>query len=138
VNANEDAFRNSQCGVVPFGVCSRTFDLQDSRLIAENGPNDVRRNAPLLGRYSKLSENLELRRTWCERVGTGLDLSSVTIGGPTAVNKPKRVKKEKFPSSVEVFEVQSPVDTDVAQCEPYRAVDSDLHELFFEPSEPVV
>jgi len=29
-------------------------------------------------RYSKLSENLELRRAWAERVGTGLDLSRAT------------------------------------------------------------
>jgi integrase len=29
-------------------------------------------------RYSKVSENLDLRRTWAERVGTGLDLSCTT------------------------------------------------------------
>jgi hypothetical protein len=32
----------------------------------------------ITNRYSKLSENLELRRTWAERVGTGLDLSVAT------------------------------------------------------------
>jgi integrase len=31
-------------------------------------------------RYSKVSENLELRRTWTERVGTGLDLSCAHYG----------------------------------------------------------
>jgi integrase len=32
----------------------------------------------ITNRYSKVSENLELRRTWAERVGTGLDLSCAT------------------------------------------------------------
>lgn len=32
----------------------------------------------ITNRYSKVSENLELRRTWAERVGTGLDLLCAT------------------------------------------------------------
>jgi integrase len=32
----------------------------------------------ITNRYSKVPENLELRRTWAERVGTGIELSSVT------------------------------------------------------------
>lgn len=32
----------------------------------------------ITNRYSKLPENLELRRTWAERVGTGLALSVAT------------------------------------------------------------
>jgi site-specific recombinase XerC len=40
----------------------------------------------ITGRYSKLSENLELRRMWAERVGTGVDLCCAT-GLPAPHNR---------------------------------------------------
>jgi integrase len=40
-------------------------------------------------RYSKLSQNLELRRTWAERVETGLDLSCIT-GDPRPLTRSSR------------------------------------------------
>jgi integrase len=41
-------------------------------------------------RYSKLSENLELRRVWAERVGAGLDLSTLTK------NKTAQTARDEF------------------------------------------
>jgi integrase len=79
--------------------------------------------------YSKLSENLELRRTWSERAGTGLDLSCVTNGGPTSITKRKQVTRAESATPVEPVERVA-----TFQREQYRAVDSDLPELFFEPA----
>ncbi len=77
--------------------------------------------------YSKLSENLELRRTWSERAGTGLDLSCVTIGEPVAVNKSKRVKLQRLSAT----SVES-----VERVATFQATDEDLPiELFEKPTE---
>jgi hypothetical protein len=44
-------------------------------------------------RYPKLSENLELHRTWAERVGTGLDLSvTAEILALRSSKKPRKAK----------------------------------------------
>lgn len=51
----------------------------------------------ITNRYSKVSENLELRRTWVERVGVGLDLSCVT-GHPGQRTKKSR-KQSSQPAS---------------------------------------
>jgi hypothetical protein len=75
----------------------------------------------ITNRYSKLSENLELRRTWAERVGTGLDLSSVTGAPPPTNAKPR---KPKSPS----YRVE-PIVTEPA----YLATNDDLPEIFSTP-----
>jgi integrase len=75
----------------------------------------------ITSRYSKLSENLELRRTWTERVGTGIDLSCVM--GDQQPN-PAKPRKPKLPSyRVEPIVMESG----------YAAVDEDLPEIFATP-----
>lgn len=47
----------------------------------------------ITNRYSKVSENLELRRTWTERVGTGLDLSKLKDDpAPEKFLKPRNLR----------------------------------------------
>jgi integrase len=46
------------------------------------------RGSDVTDRYSKLSQNLELRRIWAERVGIGLDIRSATLVSQVAVRAP--------------------------------------------------
>jgi integrase len=89
--------------------------------------------ADITNRYSKLSENLESRRTWAERVGTGLDLSVATeipaprIGkAPSAEIVVKRSLVRRKPQSVIAEEV-------VPVGDHYVAGDDDLPEIFSTP-----
>jgi integrase len=76
----------------------------------------------ITNRYSKLSENLELRRTWAERVGTGLDLSVTT-----EILAPRIHKTPRKPKPV--------ADIAALPAEPtYVAVDSDLDPFFTTPA----
>jgi integrase len=76
----------------------------------------------ITNRYSKLSENLELRRTWTERVGTGLDLSGITGAPPPFIRKPAQSRKQSLTPAI--AEEATPH---------YRATDDDLPEIFATP-----
>jgi integrase len=76
----------------------------------------------ITNRYSKLSENLELRRTWAERVGTGLELSCVTGAPPPPIRKPARSRKQSLTPAIP--EEVTPH---------YQATDDDLPEVFATP-----
>jgi integrase len=77
----------------------------------------------ITSRYSKLSENLELRRTWAERVGTGLDLSSITGAPPPTNANAKPRKPESAAYRIEPV-VMEPT---------YNATDDDLSDFFSTP-----
>jgi integrase len=79
--------------------------------------------------YDKSAEDVELRRAWSEKVGTGLDLSLVTIGGPTSVTKPKHVTRAKSTEPV------ADISTNIPR--PYVAQDCDLDEFFLSTPELV-
>ena len=75
----------------------------------------------ITNRYSKLSENLELRRTWTERVGTGLDLSGIT--GAPSIHQPTQSRKPSLTQAIP--EEVTP------HC---QATDDDLAEIFSTPA----
>jgi integrase len=76
----------------------------------------------ITNRYSKLSENLELRRSWAERVGTGLDLSGITGAPPPSTRKPAQSRKQFLTPAIS--EEVTPQ---------YQATDDDLPEIFATP-----
>jgi integrase len=81
----------------------------------------------ITSRYSKLSENLELRHTWAERVGTGLDLSCIT-GHPGPL--PHQSRKPR----TSTHRAHLPESSEVAPTSTYSGTDDDLPELFFAPA----
>jgi hypothetical protein len=81
-------------------------------------------------RYSKLAENIELRKSWASRCGLGFDLPT---GGPTSAKKLKPVKKSRGRSLPEAAVKAAPAEPYV---EPYRATNDDLDASFFEQPAP--
>jgi hypothetical protein len=102
----------------------------------------------ITNRYSKVSENLEFRRTWAEKVGTGLDLSCATGDPPP---QPRQSRKRKFATPHRPAQIRETAEVgtypvahegagfaDVAAyVEPmFQASDSDLAPMFFEEPTP--
>jgi integrase len=116
----------------PLGIpgCHSLRRLRVSHLREVGCPEDILKawlghsaGSDITNRYSKLSENLELRRTWTERVGTGLDLSSITGAPPPSSRKPAQPRKQSL----------TPVIPEEEVAPHYQATDDDLAEIFTTP-----
>jgi hypothetical protein len=88
-------------------------------------PEDILRfwaghaGAGITDRYSKLAENVELRKQWCERAGLGFEVS-ITGAPPPSTRKPTQPRKPKSSARTEVIAAST-----------YAGTDDDLPELFF-------
>jgi hypothetical protein len=90
-------------------------------------------------KYSKLSENVDLRKQWSEKVGLGFDVPKLCAEHP-APSSPKTRKARKRHQPHQPESPQSVVRSEAPEIiEPqipsYVAEDSDLPEIFFEASE---
>jgi integrase len=106
--------------------CHSLRRLRVSHLREVGCPEDILKcwlghsnGSDITNRYSKLSENLELRRIWTERVGTGLDLSGIT--GPS-IREPTQSRKQALTPA-----------TSVGVTPHYQATDDDLPDIFATP-----
>jgi integrase len=120
----------------PLGIpgCHSLRRLRVSHLREVDCPEDILKcwlghstGSDITNRYSKLSENLELRRIWAERVGTGLELSCVTGAPPsnlTQSRKSKSPKPKSAPRRAHLPEPAQIVDPE------YVATDEDLPDIF--------
>jgi integrase len=109
--------------------CHALRRLRVSHLREVGCPEDILKcwlghsaGSDITNRYSKLSENLELRRTWTERVDTGLDLLGITGAPPPSIRKPSQSRKQSLTPAISEEVTPS-----------YQATGDDLSEFFSTP-----